>query len=104
MPQYAKRVDANHKEVVTELRRYLEEATIRDLSGAGDGIPDLLIGWQGMNFLFEIKDPEKPTSARSLTGAQEKFHGTWQGQVHVAHSATEICAQIARITLNTQKQ
>ena len=103
MPQYAKRVDSNHQEVVTELRRYLEEATVRDLSGAGDGIPDLLIGWQGMNFLFEIKDPEKPASRRSLTPAQIKFHGSWQGQVHIAHSAAEICAHIARITLNTKK-
>ena len=93
---YAKRVDSNQKEVVAELRKYLPEATVRDLSGAGFGIPDLLIGWQGINFLFEIKDPEKPMSARSLTGAQEKFHCEWQGQVHIAHSATEICAHIAR--------
>ena len=102
MPQYAKRVDANHKEVVTELRRYLPEATVRDLSGAGDGIPDILVGWQGSNYLFEIKDPEKVQSARDLTPAQKKFHGEWQGQVCVSHSATEICAQIMRI-LNTQK-
>ena len=96
---YAKRVDDNHKEVVTEVRRYLPEATVRDLSGSGKGIPDLLIGWQGINFLFEIKDPEKPASARSLTEAQKVFHGEWQGQVKIAHSATEICAHIARYLL-----
>ena len=93
---YAKRVDDNQKDVVAEVRKYLPEATVRDLSGAGFGIPDLLIGWQGINFLFEIKDPEKPASKRDLTDHQKKFHGEWQGQVQIAHTAAEICAHIAR--------
>ena len=100
---YAKRTDDNHTQVVTELRKYLPEATIRDLSGAGGGIPDILLGWEGGNYLFEIKHPEKPASRRSLTPAQVKFHTSWQGQVHIAHSAAEICAHIARITKNTNK-
>ena len=97
MPQYAKRVDDNHNEVVTELRAALPEATVQDLSGAGRGVPDLLIGWNRENYLFEIKDPEKPASRRSLTEPQQKFHGTWKGQVYIAHSAAEICAELARI-------
>ena len=97
---FAKRVDSNQKEIVADVRKYLPEATVRDLSGSGFGIPDLLIGWQGINFLFEIKDPEKPMSARDLTDAQKKFHGEWQGQVQIAHSAAEICAHIARYVIS----
>ena len=94
---YAKRTDDNHKDVVTEFRKAMAEATVFDASGAGRGFPDLVIGWRGKNYLFEIKDPEKPPSARGLTDVQKEMHTNWQGQIHVVHSAAEICAQIARL-------
>lgn len=92
---YAKRTDANHKEVVEELRKWFPSCTVFDASGAGRGCPDLIIGWAGYTFLFELKDPDKPTSKRSLTKAQKEFHDSWQGHADIAHSATEICAKIA---------
>jgi hypothetical protein len=49
-----------------------------------------------MNYMFEIKDPAKCPSARSLTDAQKEFHLTWQGQVAVVHTAADMCAEIAR--------
>lgn len=94
---YAKRTDDNHREVVDEFRKIMPEATVFDLSGAGRGVPDLLIGLDRKNYLFEIKDPAKCPSARSLTDAQKEFHEGWQGQVHVVHSAAEICAILYRI-------
>ena len=97
MTRYAKRTDHNHSDVVEELRAALPEATVFDASGTGAGFPDIVLGWRGHNFLFEIKDPLKPASARSLTDAQGKFHLTWQGQVTVVHSAAEILASIAKI-------
>lgn len=96
MPQYAKKVDENHSDVVAELRKYLKEATVFDASGAGKGFPDLVVGWRGRNYLIEVKDPEKVPSRRKLTPAQEEFHLAWQGQVSVCHSAAEICATILR--------
>lgn len=103
MPQYAKRTDDNHKEVVAQFRKAMPEATVFDASGAGNGFPDLVIGWNGRNYLFEIKDPEKPQSKRSLTDLQKDFHVSWQGQVHIAHSATEICATLARINFTNSQ-
>ena len=96
MTRYAKRTDANQSDVVAELRDILPEATVKVMSGAGAGFPDLAIGWKGRNFLFELKDPEKDPSARQLTRAQKDMHATWQGQIAVVHSAGEITAHIAR--------
>lgn len=95
--RYAKRTDDNHRDVVDEFRQTMPEATVFDASGAGNGFPDLVIGLAGKNYLFEVKDPEKVPSARNLTDAQKDFHTAWQGQVHVVHSAAEICATIFRI-------
>ena len=97
MPTYAKRTDDNHTEVVTQFRAAMPEATVFDASGVGRGFPDLVVGWQGRNYLIEVKDPAKVPSARKLTPAQEKLHVEWQGQIHVCHSAAEICATIARL-------
>lgn len=91
----AKRTDDNHKALVEEVRKWLPGCTVFDASGAGSGFPDLVVGWKGRNYLFEVKDPDKPTSRRKLTGAQEKFHAAWQGQVAVVHTATELVARIA---------
>ena len=95
---YAKRTDDNHREVVDGIRAALPEATVFDLSGAGKGCPDLLIGWEGRNYLIEIKDPSKPESKRGLTTAQQKLHKQWQGQMDIAHSAAEAIAIILRHT------
>ena len=96
MTRYAKRTDANQSEVVESLREILPEASVKVMSGAGDGFPDLAVGWKGWNFLFEVKDPEKVPSARQLTRAQQDMHSTWQGQIAVVHSSGEIVAHIAR--------
>jgi len=100
MTRYAKRTDDNHSDVVAEIRSALHDATVFDASGAGRGFPDLVIGWRGRNYLFEIKDGDKAPSARGMTDAQKEFHLSWKGQVHIVHSAAEICATIAR--MNTQ--
>ena len=96
MTRYAKRTDDNHRAVVDELREALPEATVCDLSGAGKGVPDLLIGYAGRNYLVELKDGNKPPSRRELTEAQQTFHGQWQGQVCIATTAANAIAAILR--------
>lgn len=98
-PSYAKRKDVNQNEVVEELLEVLPQCTVHDASGAGDGFPDLVVGYKGRNYLFEVKDGSKPPSSRKLTPAQEKFSIPWQGQYSVCHSAAEICAEILRIEM-----
>ena len=96
MTRYAKRVDGNHREVVDGLRASLPEATVFDASGAGRGFPDLVVGWKGRNWLFEVKDGSRVPSRRRLTTAQQGWQLGWQGQVAIVHSAADILAVMAR--------
>ncbi len=57
----------------------------------GKGFPDLAVAWQGKNYLFEVKNPNKPPSARKLTPDEQTFFDTWklQGQVDIIHNAND---------------
>ena len=90
-----RKVDENQKAVVAEFREWFPQATVFVASGTGNGFPDLVIGFEGRTYLFELKDPKKPASGRSLTDLQVTFHRQWNGHVAVAHTATEIAAKIA---------
>lgn len=76
--RYARRTDANHARIRDGLREL--GWVVDDLSGAGDGIPDLLVRIApGMPHLLEVKDSDKPLSAQKLTKAQEQWHAAcWQ--------------------------
>lgn len=54
-------------------------ATVSVLSGVGDGVPDLLVGFRGATFLLEVKDGSLPPSKQKLTPAEEKWHAEWRG-------------------------
>lgn len=85
----AARVDENQAEIV-ECLREIPECSVALLSAVGGGIPDVLVGYRGANFLFEIKNPKKPKADQELTDDQKKFHATWRGQVRKVHSLKEI--------------
>ena len=75
----ARRTDANHKQIVAAFRKM--GCTVLDLSRVGQGCPDILVGKHGVNVLVEIKDGDKPPSARRLTDDESKFHESWKGRV-----------------------
>jgi Holliday junction resolvase len=83
----AAKVDANQAEIVAALRAV--GATVTPLHAVGQGCPDILAGYGGLNFLLEVKDGAKPPSARKLTPDQVSWHDTWRGQVAVASSVKE---------------
>jgi uncharacterized protein Usg len=64
--------------------------TVQDLSPMGDGCPDLLVGFKGRNYLFEIKDPDQPPSKRKLTQFEKRWREVWKGQVHTVMTTEEI--------------
>ena len=83
------RTDANQSEIVGFLRA-VPGITVTSLASVGGGCPDILVGYLGRNYLFELKDPEQPPSGRKLTKHQKEFHATWSGQVSVAETFGEI--------------
>lgn len=70
---YAKRVDANQKEIVAALRKM--GADVYDLSKVGNGIPDLMVTTQGQTILVEVKSSEKA----KYTDHQLKYLSNWKG-------------------------
>ncbi len=82
-----RRVDANQGEIVAALRRM--GASVQSLSGMGEGCPDLLVGWNGRNYLLEVK-----AAGGKRTPAEFAWHSCWQGQVNVAYSVEEAIAMV----------
>jgi Holliday junction resolvase len=74
--RYANRIDANQNSIVEALREC--GAVVRIISQGG-GIPDLLVGYNGYTILMEVKDGDKPPSARKLTEDEQKFFDEWIG-------------------------
>ena len=86
----AKRVDSNQAEIVAKLRS-VPGVVVFHAHELGKGFPDLVVSWRGsvQNFLFEVKDPDKPPSKRKLTPQEILFHETWPGQKAIIETAEE---------------
>lgn len=82
----AARVDANHGAIVDALRAV--GASVQSLAKVGEGVPDLVVGFRGANYLLEIKDGDKPPSKQALTPDQVTWHAAWRGQKQVVNSVT----------------
>lgn len=80
------RVDANHPEVVKALRAAGIEA--HSTAAVGNGFPDVVAGFRGVNVLLEIKNGTRDCDRR-LTVAEDKFHLSWPGQVHIVSTPEE---------------
>lgn len=73
------KTDKNQAEIVDAMRKH--GATVQILSAVGKGVPDLLVGYRGVNFLFEVKGQNG-----KLTEPQIKWHDDWQGKVYIVRS------------------
>ena len=73
----AAKIDANQTQVVEALRA--AGATVQSLAAVGQGVPDLLVGFQGQTVLLEVKNGRAPPSERRLTEQQLEWHGAWRG-------------------------
>ena len=71
------RKDDNHDEIVRGLER--AGVSVKSVAQFGVGF-DIIAGWQGTNWLFEIKDGDKPPSKRALTESEALMRDTWRGQ------------------------
>lgn len=88
MRQAAKR-DTNEAEIVAALRQM--GATVQHLSAPG--VPDLLVGFRGNNYLLEVK-----TAKGKLTEPEHAWFEGWRGQCVIVRSVEEALQQIGAMT------
>ena len=80
---YIRKVDANQKQIVMELRARFY--SVRQTHIIGKGFPDIVIGKNGHNLFVEIKVP-----GERLTPDEREFFDTWNGTAIIGTSAEEI--------------
>ena len=88
------KIDANQPSIVKALRSI--GASVQSLASVGSGTPDVLVGWNGANYLFEIKNGLLIPSKRVLTPMERQWHEAWRGQVGVVETLGEIWELLAR--------
>ena len=72
--------DANERPIIDGLKQI--GCTVEQLSKKG--VPDLLVGYRGKNFLIEVK-----TKQGKLTEDQIERHASWMGEIHIAMTLDE---------------
>lgn len=84
-----RKVDANQSKLVEQMRQ-IPGVGVKHTHMVGDGFGDVVIGFRGVNYLFEIKDPDKPPSARKLTPDEQRFHDEWPGSIHIVEKIEDV--------------
>ena len=85
--------DANHATIEREFR--LCGATVVSLHTLGKGVPDLLVGFAGLDQLVEVKLPTrtsdvgKKSPRTQLSNRQRGWHHSWLGREPVVVRTTE---------------
>lgn len=78
----AAKIDVNQNEIVEYLRSV--GASVAITSAIGKGFPDLVVGWNGRNYLVEVKAPKG-----KLTEDQYTFAGHWKGQIAIVRAIVD---------------
>lgn len=90
------RKDANHDAIVSALEGI--GASVTDTHALGEGFPDLVVGWRGINFIIEIKDGSKPKSRRVLTDDEQEWFDDWRGTAHIVYSPADAISLLEVLT------
>lgn len=90
MPRYAKRIDNNQKVIVSALRE------IHGVTVAVDH-DDILVGWKGNNYWYEIKNPDRAINKGTGTlkeyekqSSQKKLESNWTGHYKLVWNIDQI--------------
>lgn len=89
------RADANQPDIVEALRAV--GASVAHIHMVGQGLPDIIVGFHGVNYLMEIKDGGKPPSKRRLTPNEQDWHDAWRGSVVVVNDEDQALRAIGAI-------
>lgn len=73
-----------------QLCRQIPGVSVVTIHTVGKGVPDLILGYRGKNYLIELKDGKRFKSEKKLTDDEKEFHEKWQGQICIAESIDDI--------------
>ncbi|WP_333609339.1 hypothetical protein [Arsukibacterium sp.] len=93
------KTDANQQEIVGFFR--LNGFSVAITSAAHDGFPDLVIGFNGITVLVEVKDGSLVPSKRRLTPKQIEFHNEFKGAITVVESIEQAAALVKKVKAAT---
>ncbi len=79
----AAKVDKNQSLIVSHAKKL--GAEVLHLHSVGRGCPDLLISYNGFNYLVEVKSEKG-----KLNESQVQFFEKWKGQVSVIYTTNEL--------------
>ncbi len=88
--KYAKRVDDNQLELV----RLLNDIPGVKCDVLGQPV-DLLVGYRGRNYLFEVKRPDKIGRKSAYTEKQKKWLLNWPGHISVVATFDDVWNEIS---------
>ena len=88
MKRRAARVDANQTAIVKAFRKLGFSVSIT--SALGNGFPDIAIAKNYRTRLVEIKDGDKPPSARQLTADELTFANNWRDIIIICESLDDV--------------
>lgn len=95
MPRRIGKVDLNQPRLVKQMRM-IPGMVVRSTASVGDGFPDVVCGYRGRNYMFEIKNPDLKPSERKLTPDELEFFEKWTGQVDVVETIEDVVTIINR--------
>jgi len=84
-PRFAKRLDANHTQIVNDLRKM--GLHVYDLNASGGGLTDIMIHRNDKTYFIELK--VQGTGA-VVKKTQVKFLSEWQGFCAIARSLEDV--------------
>ena len=79
MTWWTAKTDSNQADIVKALRK--AGCSVQSLHDVGRGVPDLLVGRNGVNYLLEVKSEDG-----KLTPVQDIWHKKWRGQALIVRN------------------
>lgn len=88
-----RRTDGNQAEIISSLRK--SGISVVCLSSLGGGVPDLLCGVAGVNYLLEVKN--LVGRGCKFTPDEERFMSSWRGQYAVVFSPEQALKVVTNV-------
>ena len=92
----ANKIDDNQQEIVKALRS--AGALVQPLNACGNGVPDLMVGFNGRLKYCEVKDGKKVLSKQMLTPMQESFFREWDGYCVILRSVEDALRLLGKMS------